>query len=75
MRQTQGQGPLEGFPAATRTTFTGTTTDVDGLEANLGQDVEITMRGVVVMVGTEVVGDAGETRSVVKIRASTVTVR
>jgi hypothetical protein len=70
----QQQAPIEGFPPATHVTFVGTNADLDGLEVALGQAVEVTIKGTVVMLGLEALAEE-ETRPVVKIRASTVVVR
>jgi hypothetical protein len=66
------QGPIEGFPPPTHVTFTGTGAYLDGLVLDLDQLVTVTIKGTVVMVGTEAAPDEG-TRPVVKIHADMVT--
>jgi hypothetical protein len=72
MSPRQRQEPIEGFPPATRITFTGTAVNLDGFHPGLGQDVEVRIKGTVAMVGNEILKE--ETRPVVKIHADQVTV-
>jgi hypothetical protein len=67
------QNPIDGFPPPTHVTFTGTGTYLDGLALDLGQAVTVTIKGTVILVGTEAAPDEG-TRPVVKVHADQVTV-
>jgi hypothetical protein len=67
------QDPIEGFPPPTHITFTGTGAYLDGLDVDLGAAVTVTIKGTVILVGTEVGPEEG-IRPVVKVHADQVTV-
>jgi DNA-binding XRE family transcriptional regulator len=67
MSPRQKQDPIEGFPPPTHITFTGTGAYLDGLDVDLGQAVTVTIKGTVILVGTEAAPEG--IRPVVKVHA------